>query len=903
MTIRELLGRILSWRRRTELARALEADVEAHVELLARDLEHDGLSRADAYTEARRQLGSVTRLREASQEYWGFPAVDTVVQDVRYALRGLRRSPGFTVTIIVTLSLGIGANAAMFGVIDRLMFRPYPYMRDPASVNRVYLQTTIRGRTTANLTFPYLRYRDLSAAAGPVARFAAHSEWRFAVGTGDASRVRRVSGVSASFFDLFDAPPSLGRYFAAAEDSTPMGALVAVISHSLWKSDFGSADVIGRRLKVGMLDYTVIGVTPPGFMGAGGGRTPEVFVPVTTIPANLGRWSQERYLVDYSQDWILMLVRRAPHVSTQAASAALTRAYIQSRAKARALNPRVLPDSIAHPRAIAGPVKTAAGPDAGLESRVLLWVMGVATIVLFIACANVANLMLARVIRRRREITVRLALGVSRSRLISQFLVEGFVLALLGGVAGVVVAQWAGGAIRGLLLADGSTFNLADDWRTLGVALGCATVTALLTAIGPSIVATRSDLATMLKSGAREGTYHRSPIRAVLLVLQAAMSVLLLVGAGLFVRSLNNARSVPLGYDARPVIEVIADFRGLEMDSATSAVTRRRLLATAQALPGVESAARVNSRLFGTNTADLRVDGIDSVEALGRFNFQIASLDYFKVMRIRILRGRGFAESDRAGAPLVAVVSEAMARVLWPGKDAIGQCMRVMLQSLSRSSPAQCTTIVGIAENTAQQNIADDPRFMYYLPVEQFAPDGLSTVLLRMRDPDARAQMERVRREMTRAMPGDGFVHVRPLQEVVDDQSRSWRLGATLFVAFGALALVVAVVGLYGVISYTVAQRRHELSVRVALGARAGDIVRLVVGQGIRFALAGVLIGLGVAWLSARWMQPLLFRLSATDPATYAVVGAAMMLAAFVASGLPALRASRADPNEALRSD
>jgi predicted permease len=556
-----------------------------------------------------------------------------------------------------------------------------------------------------------------------------------------------------------------------------------------------------------------------------------------------------------------------------------------------------------HPRAIAGPVKAAAGPDAGLESRVLLWVTGVAAIVLLIACANVANLMFARVIRRRREITVRLALGVRRGRLVAQFLTEGLVLAVLGGVAGLVVAQWGGVAIRRLLLPDGSPFNLARDWRTLGVALGCATAAAVLTTLGPALVATRTDLAATLKAGAREGTYHRSRTRVALLVIQGALSVLLLVGAGLFVRSLDNARSVPLGYDARPVLEVIADFRGFEMDSATSAATRRRLLAAAQALPGVQYAARVNSRLFGTNTADLRVEGIDSVDALGRFNFQIASPDYFNVMRIRILRGRSLTEADRAGAPLVAVVSDAMARVLWPGRDAFGQCLKIGLGGHARAIEAPCTAVVGIAQNTAQQNIADDPRFMYYLPVEQFAPDGLSTMLLRMSDPNARAQMERVRREMTRAMPGDGFVVIRPLQEVVDDQSRSWRLGATMFVALGGLALVVALVGLYGVINYNVAQRMHELGVRVALGARSADVVRLVVGQGLRFALAGVAIGLGGAWLSARWVQPLLFRQSATDPATYGIVGATMILAAFAASAIPAMRAARADPNTALRSE
>ena len=903
MTIREIIGRLIAWSRRDELDRELTAELRDHLELLTRDFEHSGMSAADARAAARRQVGNLTGLREQSRDYWGFPVLDAILLDVRYALRGLRRSPGFTATVILTLGLGIGANAAMFGVIDQLMFRPYAYMREPDDVNRVYLQTTDRGRVSTNTTFPYLRYLDLRSATSTIERFAAVSEWRFAVGSGDASRVRKVAGVSASFFDFFDAPAVRGRYWVASEDSIPMGQLVAVISHALWTSEFGAGDVIGRGLKVGMLDYTIIGVAPPRFVGTVAGNPPDVFVPVTTIPANLGAWSRESYLTNYNWDWIEVLVRRKPAVSAVQASAELTGAYVRSRNAARALNPRVRPDSIAHPLAVAGPVKSAAGPDSGLESRVLLWVTGVAAIVLLIACANVANLMFARVIRRRREIAVRLALGVHRGRLVAQFVIEGLMLAVFGGAFGLVVAQWGGAAIRTLLLPQGSPFALATDWRTLGVALACATAAALLTAVGPAVVATRSDLSTTLKAGAREGTYHRSRTRGALLVLQAALSVLLLVGAGLFVRSLESARSVPLGYDVRPVLEVIADFRGFPMDSATSAATRRRLLAASQALPGVQYAARANSHLFGTNTADLRVDGIDSVEALGRFNMQIASPDYFRVMQIRVLRGRAFNETDRGGAPPVAVVSEAMARVLWPNRDALGQCLHVGLGGRPRAVDAPCTTVIGIAENTAQQNIGDDLRFMYYLPVEQRAPEQLATILLRMRNPDARSEVERVRRELTRAMPGDGFVVVRPLQEVVDDQSRSWRLGATMFVAFGGIALVVALVGLYGAISYNVAQRMHELGVRVALGARTADVARLVIAQGLRFAVAGVAIGLAGAWLSARWVQPLLFRQSATDPATYGAVAVAMILAALAASAIPAIRAARADPNVALRSE
>jgi predicted permease len=588
-------------------------------------------------------------------------------------------------------------------------------------------------------------------------------------------------------------------------------------------------------------------------------------------------------------------------VSKELASLDLTQAYIRSRAAARAINPRVLPDSLAHPQATAGPLKQAAGPGAGLESKVLLWVAGVAVVVMLIACASVANLMLARVIRRRREITVQLALGVTRRRLLAQFLTESLVLAGIGGAAGLVVAQWSGVAIRGLLLPQSSPFTLAEDWRTIGVALGCALLCTVATAIGPAVVARNTDLATTLKSGARGGA-QRSRLQVGLLVVQVSLSVVLLVGAALFVRSFSNARALPLGYDARPVLEVFSDFRGLELGDSAGAVAHRRLLTDAQALPGVMHAAAINSRLFATNTADLRVPGIDSVGALGRFNFQLSTPDYFNVLRIRILRGRGLEDGDHGDAPLVALVSEAMGEALWPGRDPIGQCIHVGFGDRTADSQP-CTTIVGVAANTRQQDLEGDPMFMYYLPSEQLFPGQQSTMLLRMAVPDAVTEMERVRRELTRAMPGDGFVVVQPLQQRVDDRHRTWRLGATLFVAFGALAFVVAVVGLYGVVSYDVAGRMHELGVRVALGARPASVVRLVVSQGVKLAAVGVAIGLALALSAARWVEPLLFQQSAKDPAVYLIVGGTMVVVAIVASLLPAIRASRADPIGALRAE
>lgn len=903
MTLREIVLRLTAWARRDRLTRELADEMRAHVELLARDLEHEGMSREAALRAAQRQVGNVTSQRETSRDHWGFPAVDAVVQDLRYAVRGLIRSPGFTATVVITLGLGIGANAAMFAVIDRLMFRPFPFMREPAEVHRVYFQITSGERRTTRSVIPYARFLDIQRNTRSFSQYAAVSEWRLAVGTGQDARVRKVAAVSASFFDFFDAPPVKGRYFGASEDVTPMGAPVAVLSHSYWMVEFGGRDVIGDIIRVGSLQYTIIGVAPEGFVGTVSGRDPELFIPITTVPANIEPSSRNTYSTQYNWDWMEILVRRKPQVTEAAATSDLTSAYIRSRNSQRATNPRVLPDSIAHPSAIAGPLRSAAGPDPGLESQVLLWVTGVAAIVLLIACANVANLMLARVLRRGREIAVRLALGVRRSRLVAQFATEGILLALLGAAAGLLVAQWGGVAIRRLLLPQGTAFDLSGDWRTIGVAALCALVTALLTALGPAILATRSDLADTLKAGAREGTYRRSRTRSALLVLQGTLSVVLLVGAGLFVRSLRNVRAIPLGYDVSTVLEVRPDFRNVELDSAARVAVRRRLLVTAQEIPGVEAAARVNSMLFATSYTTLRVAGIDSVERLGRFNIQITTRDYFTVMRTRLIRGRGFNDADREGTPPVAVVSSAMARALWPGKDPIGQCMQVSWNPQERLEMPPCTTVVGVAEDVAQQSITDEQRFMYYMNVDQIEPGWTTTILVRMAGGDIDADVERVRRAMQAAMPGDGFVVVRPLQEIVDDQRRSWELGATLFVAFGGLALIVAAVGLYGVIGYNVAQRLHELGVRIALGARTTHIVRLVVTQGLAFAAGGVAIGLVLAAVASHWVEPLLYKLPARDPLTYATVGILMVVVALVASAVPALRAVRADPNRALRAD
>jgi putative ABC transport system permease protein len=896
--MRELIARLRDWLRRDRLDAELAEELRFHRELLERDARAVGAATDEAAWAARRKLGNTTRVTEESRDRWSLPWLDHLQQDVRYALRGLRRSPGFAVTVILTLGLGIGANVAMFGVIDRLMFRPDPYLRDPGSAHRVYLQMTGRERQITLVSFPYARYLDLKRWTTSFSQVAAFVQARHAVGTGEATRVRKIAGVSAGFFDFFEARPVLGRFFLATEDTIPAGANVAVLSFAFWSSDFGQRDVIGESIQVGNEPYTIIGVAPEGFTGVSEGTPPSVWLPITTYGWNEGGGSRRDYFERYNWDWTEMVVRRKPGVSAEAASEDLTRAFVRSRQAARVLHPSYVQVERANPRALVGALKTMGGPDPGLESRTLLWVTGVAVIVLLIACANVANLMLVRALRRRREVALRIALGVSRGRLATQSFTESLVLAALGCVAGIAIAQWGGASLRGLFLPYESAMDFATDWRTLGVATAVALAAGLLTGLAPVLLAGHGDLTSALKSGAREGTYQRSRLRAALLVTQGALSVVLLVGAGLFVRSLGKVSDMHLGYDVNPILMAEWESRGTPMTAADRRMVRDRILETARGIPGVEHAAWVtNTPVHGTSTLGLSVPGVDSVAALGRFTYQTAGPDYFATIGTRILRGRAFTRDDRAGAPLVTVVSEAMARKLWPGRDALGQCIRIGWWP-AKADTMPCTTVIGVAEN-AVNSFEEDLPLRYYLPGDQVDFGG-SLLLLRMRG-DPIAAVDGVRRALQAVMPGLSYVFVQPFSELIERQRRSWRLGATMFVGFGVLALLVAGVGLYGVIAYMVAQRMHELGVRIALGAQGRDVVRLVVGQGLRFAIAGVAVGCLLALAAARWIQPLLFQQSATDPVVFGVVGILLIAVAVVASTVPAVRATRADPNTVLR--
>ncbi|MFI5228658.1 MAG: ADOP family duplicated permease [Gemmatimonadales bacterium] len=880
--LRDLLSdvrfRLRALFRREDVERELADELQLHVEIETDRLIAEGVPADEARRQTRLALGGVEQVKEATRDARGLVWVDAFRQDLGWAARSLRRSPGFTAAVVLTIALGLGANAALFGVIDRLMFRPPAYLRDPELVNCVYFYSKMFGRRDIPTpTASHTLLADIEDSTRSFDQVAGSRDGTAVVGTGTDAHSATVTAVTGTYFNFFNARPVRGRFIGADDSKGPAGSPVAVVSYAYWRDQLGGrADVVGVSIQVDSAIRTIIGVTPDGFVGITDGPPPALWIPAG------------------SRSGTNVIVRRKAGVSESAATAELSLTFLRSYEAARLVAPRMMPVEEARPRAAVVAILKMRRPDAAPEAKLVPWLAGVGLIVLLIACANVCNLLLARALRRRREIAVRLALGVSRARLLAQLLTESLLLAAMGGSAGLIVGRWGAAILRTFLIPNGGEVAVVTDPRTLIFASCIALGVGILSGLAPAAHALRQDLSDGLKSGVHEGSYQRSRARSALLVLQVALSALLLVGAGLFVKSLTHVRALRLGYDVDPVLTAELNWRGARADDSTREALLNHLVAEVTTIPGVTHATRaVGVPFYWVTFQTLFVPGVDSVE--GTFVLQTATPEYFATMGTRVLRGRSIAATDRADAPLVAIVSEGMAHALWPGHEALGRCFRV------GADTAPCRTVVGIAENIKQGNFTDNAGLHYYLPAAQWHP-GQGLLLVRVNG-NASQYVETIRRRLQRQMPANGEIKITTLRELVDPKMKPWRLGATMFLAFGGLALIVAAVGLFAVIAYNVEQRSRDLGVRIAFGAESSDVLRLVVGQAMRFAFFGVAIGGAVALGAGRWMQPLLFRESPADISVYAIVAAALFAVALTASALPALRAARTDPNLVLRSE
>ena len=859
------------------------------------DLETMDAGDADA---ARRHFGNRTYYGEERRRMTWLGSLDTVRQDARYARRSLMRNPGMTAMIILTLALGLGVNAATFTLLDRLYLRAPGGIADPASVQRLWFTIRVSdGKTIPTEPANWPMYRAVSEASGDPRSFAAYvtdDALRF----GEGPTRTKVHGVFAtsSYFPVLGVRPALGRLYTSEEDSLGHGSRVAVIGDRFWRTQLGAdSSILGKSVRIELESYTVVGVLPPAFTGIDL-QEADVWIPIASIPTRHwivqsggpGPWTKPN-------PWGFRVIRRVP--STVDASF-VDRAARAVRETNRLIAPKN-PDTTM--KVLAGSIIAARGPgDPGQDMIISTRLGGVAAIVLIIACANVINLLLARAASRRREIAVRLALGVSRARLVRLLTTETVMLGLIAGGVAVLAASWGGNVLRVLILPDVEWREPTVHWRVVLFAFATALLAGLVAGIIPAWQASRPDVTRALKDGSKDGSLSRSRLRGFLAIAQAALSVTLLIAAALFVRSLRNVERLDIGYDAQHLV-----FGSVQFDDDSTvpdAVLDAKMREVEQRLAGhsgVESVARAfNAPMRAISFLTFYWGNDSSPSIRQRFpTYSPVSSNFFETAGLRLTRGTTF--EDGPGRPRQVVVNETMAKMLWPRSDPIGQCMRFE----KRDNP--CYIVVGIVANARQGSVIEKQDIpQYYLPMGNLPDRGVGggTLVVRARAQSVQSAAAALLAELRRAFPR-GAPHVQAMTDQLEPEYRPWRLGATLFTAFGLLALVVALVGIYSTVSYGVTQRTHEFGVRVALGARLGNILSLVLAQGVRVAAVGIAAGIALALAAGRLIGALLYGVQPSDPVALISVSASILFVAVLATLIPAWRAARVDPVRALRSE
>jgi predicted permease len=877
--------RIKSLVLRKRLDHNLEDEVAFHLAMREQKNRAAGLDAAEARYAASRQFGNATRLKETARDLWTFTWLEALWQDIRYGARTLRKNPGFTIVAALTLALAIGANTALFSVVKGVLLNSLPY-RDP---NRLVTLAEGDQETTNPTNVSYGEVEDWKARSAPFQQIALSEEWTTAASTGGHSEITYGLRVTRNFFELLGVSPAMGRLFLPEEDR-PNRWHVVLLSYPYWIRHFGGdPEVLGKTILLNQIPFQIVGVLPQSFQPLSftdAGSPPDVWAPLgydLSIP-EAGRSWEHLHAVARLQDGVSIGQARAEMNSV---SAQLIREFPKDYAEGAHVLIQPLRE------AWYGKVQTA------------LWLLlGATGFVLLIACANVANLLLARAAQKNREVAVRSALGGTRSRIVRQLLTESALLSVLGGAAGILLAVWGTSLLT--KWAPQRIPRLEDvhvDPGVLLFALLISTGTGLLMGLVPALQASRADHREAMQQSARGVLGTRSRVRSLLVASEVCLAFILTVASGLLLKSFVRAWNVDPGFTAQNLYEVNFTLIGWKYDDDNAVVrAQAETLERIHQIPGVEWVTLASTPpgvggFGGFDQAGFQIQDRHvpdrQVPSVDRY---IVSSDYFRTTGIPLLRGRLFTEADAAGANHVAIISEMTARKIFPGENPLGK--RIQLGGRHDTQP--WAEIVGIVGDVHQYGLDSPVTPQAYLLYSQ-SPFNYATVLL-VRSTIAPAALTRAIEEQIWAIDKNTLVF-NPflMSQIVSDSLAQRRFTMSLLSGFGALALVLAAIGIYGVLSYSVAQRTNEIGIRVALGARASDVARMVLQEAMLMAVLAVSVGWAGALAFAQVLRSLLFQVSPSDPGTLAAVSCAVLGVAAVSSFVPAWRAMRVDPMVALR--
>jgi len=863
--------RRLAGRRRAE--RELDEEIRAHLELEIQENVERGMSPEEARSAALRAFGSVALAKEESRMAWGLGSVETLWQDLKFGARVLRRSPGFTAAAVLSLALGVGANSTVFTFLNAVVLRPLPYP-DPERLVVIRERPLASGDTVSVHPFNFLEWRDRARSFEALALTQS-----IPVNTMTPDGAEQIHGLwlTSELFRVFGVAPAAGREFAA-EETVAGGPSVVILGHGFWQRRFAAdPGVVGQTVVLNDKAQTVVGVMPSNFRVAS--LEPDVYLPMPLDRAN-PQSIGSRSFVCYG--------RLKPGVGVAAAQAEMS--------------------------VIAGQLASQYPLDKGYgaavfglhqylvkESRpILLLLLGVVGAVLLIACANQAGLLLTRGVGRRSELAVRAALGASRPRLVRQLVAESLLLSTIGGAAGLLLGHW-GTQLLLALSKEAMTFGRVDevrlDFHVLGFTLALSALSGLLFGLVPAWYVSRLDLQTVLKEQGRgaAGDRRHNRFRSALVIVEVALAVVLLVGAGLLLRNFSRLLQVDLGFRPEQVLTMQL-FLPYPAEAKRAGIVEE-ILRRVEALPNVRAAGTIHFLPIGgmASKTGFRFEGRPEPEPSQSLTTEgsVVSQGYFAAMGIPLLQGRLFGPQDRAGSPRVVIINQSFLKKFFPQGDALGR--RIVVQWSNEAA----TEVVGVVGDVRHNGLTAEPQPTVFLLNAQTPRYVTFLVIRAATDPTTLAAA--VRHEVRQVDRTQAITAVKTMEQYVGESVARPRLHAILLGAFAGLAMLLAAVGLYGVVAYTVTQRTHEIGIRVALGARRGDILRMVVGQGLALALTGVALGLAGAFAGSRLLATFLYGVSTTDPLTFVSAPSLLAVVALAACYFPARRATRVDPMAALR--